>query len=159
MVLIAGCLGSRGNEKDGTLRVAAASASVQVTLAPRASKIVLQKDSQTASDITVNSVTFADAASSVPYAHIEPQYYSEYENLPVVIRKTYSLIAEAIYENRLKPFTFSAEVKPTPLPKSFSWRVPALEVMMIQCCASGGGRANWGMLRGFDEFWVSGFVR
>ena len=41
---------SRGNEKDGTLRVAAASASVQVTLAPRASKIVLQKDSQTASD-------------------------------------------------------------------------------------------------------------
>ncbi len=25
----------------------------------------------------------------------------------------------------------------------------------IQCCASGGGRANWGMLRGFDEFWVS----
>ena len=62
---------SRGNEKDGTLRVAAASASVQVTLAPRASKVVLQKDSQTVSDITVNSVTFADAASSVPYAHIE----------------------------------------------------------------------------------------
>lgn len=25
----------------------------------------------------------------------------------------------------------------------------------IQCCASGGGRANWGMLKGFDEFWVS----
>ena len=74
---------SRGNEKDGTLRVAAASASVQVTLAPRASKIVLQKDPDTASDITVNSVTFADAASSVPYVHIEPQHYSEYENLPV----------------------------------------------------------------------------
>ena len=85
---------SRGNEKDGTLRVAAASASVQVTLAPRASKIVLQKDSQTASDITVNSVTFADAASSVPYAHIEPQYYSEYENLPVVIRKTYQYVPQ-----------------------------------------------------------------
>ena len=65
---------SRGNEKDGTLRVAAASASVQVTLAPRASKIVLQKDPDTASDITVNSVTFADAASSVPYVHIEPQH-------------------------------------------------------------------------------------
>lgn len=27
--------------------------------------------------------------------------------------------------------------------------------VVIQCCASGGGRANWGMLRGFDEFLVS----
>lgn len=27
--------------------------------------------------------------------------------------------------------------------------------VVIQCCASGGGRANWGMLCGFDEFWVS----
>ena len=27
--------------------------------------------------------------------------------------------------------------------------------VVIQCCASGGGRANWGFLRGFDEFWVS----
>lgn len=27
--------------------------------------------------------------------------------------------------------------------------------VVIQCCASGGGRANWGMLRGFDEFWIS----
>ena len=27
--------------------------------------------------------------------------------------------------------------------------------VVIQCCASGGGRANWGNLRGFDEFWVS----
>lgn len=27
--------------------------------------------------------------------------------------------------------------------------------VVVQCCASGGGRANWGMLRGFDEFWVS----
>ncbi len=27
--------------------------------------------------------------------------------------------------------------------------------VVIQCCASGGGRANWGALRGFDEFWVS----
>lgn len=27
--------------------------------------------------------------------------------------------------------------------------------VVIQCCASGGGRANWGCLRGFDEFWVS----
>ena len=85
---------SRGNEKDGTLRVAAASASVQVTLAPRASKIVLQKDSDTTSDIIVNSVTFADAASSVPYAHIEPQHYSEYENLPVVTRKTYQCVPQ-----------------------------------------------------------------
>jgi len=25
----------------------------------------------------------------------------------------------------------------------------------IQCCASGGGRVNWGALKGFDEFWVS----
>ena len=85
---------SRGNEKDGTLRVAAASASVQVTLAPRASKIVLQKDPDTASDITVNSVTFADAASSVPYVHIEPQHYSEYENLPVATRKTYQCVPQ-----------------------------------------------------------------
>lgn len=83
---------SRGNEKDGTLRVAAASASVQVTLAPRASKLVLQKDLGAASDITVNSVTFADAASSVPYAHIEPQYYSGYENLPAATRKTYQYV-------------------------------------------------------------------
>ena len=83
-----------GNEKDGTLRVAAASASVQVTLAPRASKIVLQKDPQTASNITVNSVTFADAASSVPYTHIEPQHYSEYKNLPVATRKTYQCVPQ-----------------------------------------------------------------
>ena len=27
--------------------------------------------------------------------------------------------------------------------------------VIIQCCASGGARANWGCLRGFDEFWVS----
>ena len=27
--------------------------------------------------------------------------------------------------------------------------------VIIQCCASGGARANWGSLRGFDEFWVS----
>ena len=27
--------------------------------------------------------------------------------------------------------------------------------VVMQCCASGGGRANWGALRGFDEFWVS----
>ena len=27
--------------------------------------------------------------------------------------------------------------------------------VVIQCCASGGGRANWGFLRGFDELWVS----
>ena len=27
--------------------------------------------------------------------------------------------------------------------------------VVIQCCASGGARANWGCLRGFDEFWVS----
>ena len=27
--------------------------------------------------------------------------------------------------------------------------------VVIQCCASGGGRANWGMLRDSDEFWVS----
>ncbi len=27
--------------------------------------------------------------------------------------------------------------------------------VVIQCCASGGGRANWGFLRGFDEFWTS----
>ena len=27
--------------------------------------------------------------------------------------------------------------------------------VVIQCCASGGGRDNWGMLRDFDEFWVS----
>ena len=27
--------------------------------------------------------------------------------------------------------------------------------VVIQCCASGCGRANWGFLRGFDEFWVS----
>ena len=27
--------------------------------------------------------------------------------------------------------------------------------LMIQACASGGGRANWGVLPYFDEFWVS----
>ncbi len=27
--------------------------------------------------------------------------------------------------------------------------------LIIQCCASGGGRANWGVLPWFDEFWVS----
>lgn len=87
-------LAGRGNEKDGTLRVAAADASVQITLSPRASRVVLQKDPDTASDIVVNSVTFTDAASSVPYAPIEPQYYSEYENLPVVTRKTYQYVPQ-----------------------------------------------------------------
>lgn len=80
---------SRGTEKDGTLRVTATSASVQVTLAPRTSRVVLQKDPQTASDITVNSVTFENAAASVPHAHIEPQYYSEYESLPATTRKSF----------------------------------------------------------------------
>lgn len=27
--------------------------------------------------------------------------------------------------------------------------------VIIQCCASGGGRVNWGFLKGFDEFWCS----
>lgn len=27
--------------------------------------------------------------------------------------------------------------------------------LTIQCCASGGGRANWGVLPWFDEFWTS----
>ena len=42
----------------------------------------------------MNSVTFAGAASSVPYVHIEPQFYSEYENLPVVTRKTYQCVPQ-----------------------------------------------------------------
>ena len=30
--------------------------------------------------------------------------------------------------------------------------------LTIQACASGGGRANWGVLPYFDEFWVSGAI-
>ncbi len=56
-------------------------------------RLFLPKDPDTTSDITVNSVTFADAASSVPYAHIEPQHYSEYD-LPVVTRKTYQCVPQ-----------------------------------------------------------------
>lgn len=81
-------------EQDGTLRVAASTSLVQVTLAPRASRIVLQKDSDTASDIIVNSVTYTDAVSSVPYAHIEPQHYNEYENLPVAAKTTYQCVPQ-----------------------------------------------------------------
>ena len=81
-------------EQDGTLRVAASTLLVQVTLAPRASRIVLQKDADTASDIIVNSVTYTDAVSSVPYAHIEPQHYNEYENLPVAAKTTYQCVPQ-----------------------------------------------------------------
>ena len=41
-----------------------------------------------------NSVTFADAATSIPYAHIEPLFYSEYESLPVVTRKNYQCVPQ-----------------------------------------------------------------
>lgn len=86
---------SRGNEKDGTIRIASASASAQVVLAPRAAKVVvLQKDPETASDITVNSVTFANAVSSVPYMHIEPQQYNEYEHLPAAARTSYRCVPQ-----------------------------------------------------------------
>lgn len=81
-------------EQDGTLRVAASTSLVQVTLAPRASRIVLRKDADTASDIIVNSVTYTDAVSSVPYAHIEPQHYNEYENLPVAAKTTYQCVPQ-----------------------------------------------------------------
>lgn len=81
-------------EQDGTLRVAASTSLVQVALAPRASRIVLQKDADTASDIIVNSVTYTDAVSSVPYAHIEPQHYNEYENLPVAAKTTYQCVPQ-----------------------------------------------------------------
>lgn len=57
-------------EQDGTLRVAASTSSVQVTLSPRASRIVLEKDPDTASDIIVNSMTYTNAVSSVPYPHM-----------------------------------------------------------------------------------------
>ena len=81
-------------EQDGTLRVPASTSLVQVTLAPRASRIVLQKYLDTASDIIVNSVTYTDAVSSVPYAHIEPQHYNEYENLPVAAKTTYQCVPQ-----------------------------------------------------------------
>lgn len=77
---------SRG-EQDGTLRVDASVSSVQVLLSPRAAKVVLEKKGET--DATVDAVTFSNAALSVPYAHIEPQHYSEYELLPESGRGTY----------------------------------------------------------------------
>ena len=79
---------SRG-EQDGTLRVAASTSLVSVTLSPRTSKIVLQKGTDIASDIIVNSISFTDAAASVPYSHIEPQYYGKYEKLPIFRKMTY----------------------------------------------------------------------
>ncbi len=82
-------------EQDGTLRVAASTSSVQVTLSPRTSRIVLQKDPNTASGITVNSVSYTNAVSSVPYVHIEPQHYNEYKNLPVTTRTTYQYVPQA----------------------------------------------------------------
>lgn len=36
-----------------------------------------------------------------------------------------------VFSSIANPPFIPAEVKPTPLPKSFSWRVPALEVMMM----------------------------
>lgn len=84
---------SRG-EQDGTLRVTASTSSVQVTLSPRASKIILEKDSDTASNIIVNAVTFADAVSSTPYGHIDPRYYNKYENLSVATKTTYQYIPQ-----------------------------------------------------------------
>lgn len=81
-------------EQDGTLRVAASTSLVQVVLAPRASRVVLQKDPDTASGIIVNSVTYTNAVSSIPYAHIEPQHYNEYENLPVSDKTTYQAVPQ-----------------------------------------------------------------
>ena len=34
-------------------------------------------------------------------------------------------------------------------------KTPSVHPVTIQACASGGGRANWGVLPYFDEFWVS----
>lgn len=79
-------------EQDGTLRVAASTSSVEVILSPRASQIVLEKNQETASDLIVNSVSYTGAVSSVPYAHIEPQHYNEYDNLPVATKTSYRYI-------------------------------------------------------------------
>ncbi len=81
-------------EQDGTLRVSALNSSVQVILSPRASRIILKKDSN-ARGITVNSVTYTNGVSSVPYAHIEPQHYNKYENLPIATRTTYQFVPQA----------------------------------------------------------------
>ena len=55
---------------------------------------MLEKDPDTASDIIVNSMTYTNAVSSVPYPHIEPQYYNEYEKLPVADRTTYQYVPQ-----------------------------------------------------------------
>lgn len=86
-------LANKGVE-DGTLLVAASTSSVQVTLSPRAARIVLHKDPKTVSGLIVNSVSYTNAASSVPYGHIEPQHYSEYKNLPATTRTTYQYIPQ-----------------------------------------------------------------
>lgn len=81
-------------EPDGTICVTASTSIVSVTLSPRTSKVILQKDPATASEIVVNTITLTDAAASVPYSHIEPQHYNKYENLPQYDKMTYQFVPQ-----------------------------------------------------------------
>lgn len=76
-------------EADGTIRVAASVSTVAVTLVPRAVKVVIQKDESVNPELLVNTVTFQNAAISIPYAQIEPRCYDEYPELPDIQRSTY----------------------------------------------------------------------
>ena len=75
-------------EEDGTIRVSASATKVAVALSPRAAKVTLQADASVADGISVEGITFSNAAKSVPYGHINPQQYGDY-NLPATERTTY----------------------------------------------------------------------
>ena len=79
---------SRGGD-DGTLRVAASTSEVSVSLAPRVVRLTLLKEDSLPADVRVESITFADAVSSVPYMQIEPLHYGEYGSLPEQERTNY----------------------------------------------------------------------
>lgn len=76
-------LASQGNQ-DGTLRIATFSSVIEIDLLPRATRIIVQKGKGVSADVKVNSVQFQQAASSATFAHIAPQHYADYEELPTM---------------------------------------------------------------------------
>lgn len=83
-------LASKGGE-DGTLRVATSSAVVQVSLLPRASRVVVEKAQEVSDAVTVDYIRFDKAAGAVTYAHVDPAYHAQCEALKEVPEVSYQV--------------------------------------------------------------------
>lgn len=79
---------SKGTQ-DGTLRIAASLGSVDITLIPRATRIVIEKKDSSLDELKVNAVRFLHAARTIPYACIEPKDYVRFAQQFPVTRGEY----------------------------------------------------------------------